>query len=851
MNVSVAAPVVDPNLPPARRLGPATIPLAYDLTLELDPSEASFVGEVTIDIDVREPLHTVWLHEKDLQISHASVEQERRTIELDIVEAPESTELLGLRADSELAKGRAQLHLRWRGKLGTTQGVFRQSEGGQWYIYSDFEATDARSAFPCYDDPRFKTPWTVSLVVPSGQLALSNYPEERRTEATGERTEFHFETTRPLPSYLVAMAAGPFDVLEGRASNTPLRVIAPRNEAQGGRIVLESTGTMLEFLEEYLGMAMPFPKLDFIAVPHFGGAMENPGLVTFSSGILLVGDTPTASERRRALGVTAHELAHLWFGDLITPDYWNDLWLNEAFATWLSIKAVAAVQPERADDVLDIADKTAAYPIDYGIDGRRVREPIKDLEDIRRAFDHITYRKGGAILTMLEGWLGEAQMRAAVRHYLRAGDGGTVVAETLIASVAESAGRRDTTELFKTFLNQTGIPQIHASVACDGAPTLALRQSRYLPLETRPKQTAGDRRRRWHVPVCVRYPSGNASVPTQRQCIELGSESIELPLETKTCPEWLLPNDGDTGYYHYIVSPAIYASLPVGELSPREQRGLAHSISAAIHAGELDLEHGLPLFEPLLEIESSQVHDVIFDLLDTLAKSVIGDVERPAFAAWIRTRYRPLAKRVGLAPSIGEAQWIEEVRPGLLLVLADLGEDDQLRKSLRERVEAWLDEPDEIDLLVLDAWLQGAALGGDENLAKRYRNALRRSRNGLHRLLLSGAIHAFREFEHFSDILAMEVRSPAVWPVLAKSMRDPQLRRHLFEELEPGDLQFEEAQIVFASLCDATGMNDVKAFATSPEEVQALTSPIASCLAFAKEQRASAQTYFAPGRPEE
>ncbi|MCP4449687.1 MAG: hypothetical protein GY811_30805 [Myxococcales bacterium] len=568
--------------------------------------------------------------------------------------------------------------------------------------------------------------------------------------------------------------------------------------------MLESTDEMLRYLEEYLGMPMPFRKLDFIAVPRFGGAMENPGLITFSSAILLIGKSADAAAQRRALGVTAHELAHLWFGDFITPDYWNDLWLNEAFATWLSVKAVAIAQPDQAYEVLDIADKTAAYEIDHGLDGRRVRETIMSRDDIRASFDRITYRKGGAILTMLEGWLGEERMRDGVRRYLRNADGGTVVAEGLIASMEEPSGNIEIKRFFTTFLTQTGIPQIHASVQCNGAgpPKLTLRQSRYLPLETRPRQTKEDRKRRWHIPVCVRYPSDASGTATVRQCTDLGEVSAQTTLKTKSCPAWLLPNDGDTGYYHYMLSADGFARLPLDQLSPKESLGLVHSVSAAMHAGDLNIEQGLGLLERMLAVKSIKVHEVIHEILYELANSVIGDRERPAFAAMIRRWYRPIVQQVGVTPRPQAESWMTEVRPTLMLLLADLGEDPALQRQVRRHLEAWLDDPVKIDLLLLNSWLQVAALGADEALATRYKDAMRSTRNRYHKFLFSGALHGFRNPKLLASPLARNQRSPAAWPVLAGAMRYPALRKIVFEALKPSSIVQEEAASLFAPMCD-------------------------------------------------
>ena len=832
----------DPNLAPTDRLGKASSPTAYQLRLALDSRTGNFLGEASIDIEIHQPLHTLWLHSKDLQISSAQLEQGGQFFDLATATSGGDSELLGLTSNRVLAPGHAQLHLRWRGNFGTIQGLFRQSENGVDYIYSDFEATDARAAFPGYDDPRFKIPWTVALEVPSEHRAFSNAPEARRTRLANGNDLVQFEPTRPLPSYLVAVAAGPFETIAGTAAKTPLRIIAPEGQAEAGRYVLEQTGTMLSYLETYLGMPTPFPKLDFIAVPRFGGAMENPGLITFSSSILLVGQRPTEEAKRRALGVTAHELAHLWFGDFITPDYWNDLWLNEAFATWLSDKAVAHAQPKRAAEVLDIADKTAAYSIDHGLGGRRVREPITNREDIRAAFDRITYRKGGALLTMLERWLGAKRMQTAVQRYLRTGAGGTVVAETLIASMSETSGEPKLAAFFTSYLNQTGIPQIHASVSCAGTPSVTLRQQRYLPLEVRPHQRAEDRQRQWHIPVCFRYADATAKAGAVRHCVVLDKPEIVVPLAS--CPAWFLPNDGDAGYFHYLLSAKAFKNISQTKLSPRETLGFAHSIIAGLHGGQLDVAETLALLEPLRNTTSEKVHEVVMDTFYALSRSVISDGQRPAFSAMIRRWYEPLMERIGTKLQGPEAPWISATRPTLLLLLADLGDSEFVRATVTEQVNTWLMAPRDMDFALLSSWLQVAALRGNRELMERYRSATRKTDNGIHRALLFSAMHGFRDPQLLADVLHRGSRRPEIWAQLADAIQSPAVRARVLAELDAAEVRDEDLSELFSSLCTARAIADVQEFINDASRAPELLAPIHGCIAFAKRQHGSAAALF-------
>jgi len=805
---------------------------------------------VTIDIEVQEPVHTLWLHAKDLQIKSASVERHNASTPLEITRDENNDELLGLDSSTTLGLGHARLHLRWSGQFGEVVGLFKQLAGGRWYAYSDFEPADARAAFPCYDDPRFKVPWTVSLRVASGDKAFSNAREVSRIEQQDGHALVTFATTRPLPTYLIAVAAGPFDLVKGQAAGVPLRIIAPKGQAKNGGVILRAADTMLRFLEQYLDMPMPFEKLDLIAVPRFSGAMENPGLITVTAAILLVGDNPEESQERRALGVVAHEFVHLWFGDLVTPDYWNELWLSEAFATWLSDKVVAAVQPARADDVLPIADKSTAYPSDYSLSGRRIREPVNNHQDMREAFDAITYRKGGAVLTMLESYLGAKRMQRVVRRYLRDHAGGSVTSKSLRSSLRSAGSAPGVEALLDGFLNTTGIPLVHATLICDSQPRVILRQKRYLPLEVANEATLRDRERRWHVPVCMRYPQGGETRARARQCVLLDSPSATFDLHTKACPAWLLPNDAARGYFHYLMSAAAMASLPPKELSPRETLGLVHNIVAGMHAGDFDVAESLRLLRPFAETPQLEVQRLVSSSLILLSNSVITDRERPAYAKLIRSWYQPLLQRLGPTAKAGEATWVREFRPELLLLLADIGEDSALRQNLRARVDSWLVAPVSMSPLLLDSWLRVAAFDGDQALADAYQNAAMHFHDRSQRVLLSGARFAFRDPKILSWQLAHAPRPPTAWRILARVMGKPRLREIILATLQIEKMDEAALETLSSDLCNQDALDAIERFGDDAADgALYLLAPITGCMEFASAQQPSAATLFAPTAP--
>ncbi|MBL4633554.1 MAG: M1 family metallopeptidase [Kofleriaceae bacterium] len=858
---------LNPNEPPTARLTDASVPSAARIRIEIDSSSDSFRGKIAIRIDVEQPLHTLWLHNKGLTLESARYETQGLTFPLVERKAPGREELLGLRiADNlsgDIPAGSGTLTIRFSGKFGDMQGLFRQKHKREWYAYTDFEATDARAAFPCYDDPRFKIPWDIELVVPTDQLAFANTPEISRSNWPGAKTRlFQFATTPKLPSYLVAFAAGPFEFIEGKAAGIPLRIIAPIGQAEKGRFVLDTTDHWLRFLESYLDMSMPFRKLDFIAVPRFGGAMENPGLVTFSAGILLTGESASGERLRRAAGVTTHELAHLWFGDSVTPHYWNDLWLNEAFATWLSDKAMADWQPKQAREILRIADKSTAFPIDHSETGRRVREPIKTQEDIRNAFDAITYRKGGAMLTMLEAWLGEDMMQQAVRNYLRSHLGSTVRAQDLIRSVQRTVQRTTKNEhipgFFDSFLNQTGIPLVSATLECEQQPSLVLKQQRYLPLGAS-ADTSG---RRWSLPVCYRYPSNDGRVI--RECTMLTEQATRVRLKRSSCPPCVHPNDLESGYYHYKLEPSGYSALySQGRLDPREQLGFLHSVNASLRSGELELGDALRVLAPMSNSRSPEIQSILIALLYDISRSVVGPEERPGFAALVRDWYGPTLSRLGITRKPAESNNDALLRSELLQLVADLGQDEKLKQRVRDLLSEWLKNQEMIHPILLHSWLVVAAFDGDEALMNQYRSVQSATSIRPYSILLATAQLAFRDPKLFEAALARNLEDGLNGPLLVGILQHAVAHPKLLEIVSKGISSHwtqllgtkdqasnaERITAIFAHACSEMARDTVASLADKDLRFPHTTTAIVHCMAFAKRHRPAAADTFRSAAP--
>ncbi|MGB0647472.1 MAG: M1 family metallopeptidase, partial [Bradymonadia bacterium] len=322
------------------RLSETVTPLSYDLLLRLNPSQRKYSGSVKIEVALSKQHGAIDLHAKHLSISDARfiLNQETQTLRIDRLD----DSFVRLSSQSVLPLGRGVIDLTFSGQLSQTpDGLYTVQDGGQFYIFSQFEPIAARTAFPCFDEPRFKTPFKIAVEIPDEQLAVSNAPEEKRVKIESGGTRFVFKPTRPIPTYLVAFGIGPLDVVETDVKldgTVPFRIVVPKGKGDKTAFAIRETPSIYESLKQYLGASYPYQKLDFLAVPNFkAGAMENPGLVTYREPLLLVDETKVTPGRLRSIrGVIAHELAHMWFGNSVTLAWWNDIWLNEAFATWMA-----------------------------------------------------------------------------------------------------------------------------------------------------------------------------------------------------------------------------------------------------------------------------------------------------------------------------------------------------------------------------------------------------------------------------------------------------------------------------------------------------------------------------------
>lgn len=602
-----AGPKVDPGAiqAPGLRLPDTVTPLGYELDLDLDPDSEIFKGKVTIDIRLERASDHVWLHVDQLTITKANWTGGTLT-PLDV----RGEQMRAFGFGRVLPAGPTKLSFEFSGRTnGDQEGLFRQREGA-WYLFSQGESVFTRRITPCFDEPRWKTPWRVSVTTPRKHAVIANMAERETTVLDNGKKHVAFEPTPPMPSYLLALAVGPFELVDagtvGR-NKVPVRVVVRAGEGKRAGVVAARLPAVVNAIESYLDDALPLTKLDIVGVPQFFGAMENPGLVTFHEPIIL-GNPKRDAFANYFTYIAAHEMVHQWFGNSITPAWWDHLWLSEAFASWLGDRVVRE---------LDAYDDTAlrfalARREAIAADGERDAKPlwrhVTTTVDADEGFDAIAYAKGQLVLATFESFVGVDAFRDRVRAYNRAERGRVVTSEDLVKSLAVPA--------LEKYAATTGTPVVELALQCTGKPVLHAKA------------------RGTEVPICISYGSGKTSA---RSCALVGTGG-DLPLGD-ACPTWVRGNP-DGGYYHvaWTTNGARGPAPKLAELEPAARVIVGDDLAAAVQRGELVATDAITELRGLID-----AHDAYSQLgAIGLARELdlyVDDGTRPVWTAWLAARF--------------------------------------------------------------------------------------------------------------------------------------------------------------------------------------------------------------------
>ncbi len=818
-----------PPVAPAFRLGDAIRPVSYQISLTVDPARPDFSGVARIEVELSRPTAHIWMHGVGLTIGQAFLE--RDGARQPIAPLPVDTgDFLGFDLGGVQPAGRLWLEIGYTATIADNamMGLFRRKIGDDWYLYSQFEATSARQAFPCFDEPRFKVPWQITVSAPRGDRVLSNNPAaETRDETDGTRT-VTFAPTRPLSSYLVAIAVGPFELVDAGTAgrgHTPVRIAVPRGRSADAAHAAATATALLPRFEEYFDRAYPYPKLDLVSVPNFFGAMENPGLITCADSMLLADQSPPpVSFQMQHATIVGHELAHMWFGDLVTLAWWDDIWLNESFATWVAARVVDRWQPDWHLELAAIQARDQTMYEDSRASARRIHQPVDSTRHLTSLFDAIAYYKGGSVLWMFENWVGPEKFRDAVRGYLAAHLDGNATTADFLAALAGVA-TPEVVPAFESFLDQPGLPEISLELQCpaDAPPAVALSQQRYLPPGSRADPTLT-----WKLPVCVTYDRGEEA-PGKR-CTLLVEKSASLSLDDATgCPDWVMGNAGGVGYYRTVYpEPMLSKLLTAGrrQLAPVERMVTIDDLRAMVSADRLGAGEALALVPRMLADRETHVLASTAALVASIDANLVPAKLRDNFIRFVGRKFGARARKLGWIAKPGEAPATRTLRQQIVPLVATSGEHATLIRQAGRLADRWLNGDRQLDPDMVGPVLRTAARYGDVALRRRMFAALSGA-NQADRAALLSALASFRDptavTENMTAFLAGDFDMRESGGLINQALADPTSRQLVydfvkqhFEEIEAKLPVFARAYLVVAAsgFCDLAHRDDASAFFT-------------------------------------
>ena len=689
------------------RLPRHVLPLRYELRLEPDLAGAAFHGRATIVLSVVQPTPVIVFNALELAIEDAALEDIHGQRQPASIALDEPLQRCSLTVGQPLAPGQWQLHLRFRGALNDKlRGFYRstykdQAGTPQTIAATQFEATDARRAFPCWDEPDFKAVFSTTLVIDPGLSAVSNSLVLSETQEGGKKS-VRFADTMKMSTYLVAFVIGRMEAsVPTSVGKTTLRLWTVPGKKRLTGFGQEIATASLEFFERYYGIPYPGDKLDLLAIPDFAsGAMENLGAITFRETALLVDPrSATHGELERVADVVAHENAHMWFGDLVTMSWWNGLWLNEAFATFMEMLAVDAWKPEWKRWNTFGVSRAAAFSVDGLHSTRSIEYAVRAPKDAEAMFDVLTYEKGASVLRMLEQHIGPTVFRDGVRDYLHTHAYGNADTKDLWISLGKAA-QQAVPALMDGWIFQPGYPLVSADLTEQSELVLTQQRFTYLP-----NAAPG----RWQVPVQLRIQAGEKT-ETHRLLLTRAEERVTCPSGT----QFVVVNEGGHGFYRVRYGALLLERLLEGldTLAPIERFNLVNDAWASTVAGLMPLPAYLDFTGRFTAERDKNVWAVLIDSFAFLNR-IIDPSHRPLLEAFVRSRVGPAVAAVGWTMQPGETDLTRQLRSELIGALGRLGNDPQTQTRAAEWYATARKDPAAVDPNLLPALVSILAFTGD------------------------------------------------------------------------------------------------------------------------------------------
>ena len=691
-----------------QRLPLGVSPEHYTLWLAPDLEKETFRGRESIRVNVSAPTRSITLHAAEIEFGQVMIESGGRSQRAQVT-LNQAAETATLSVPVAIPLGAATIDIAYTGTLNDDlRGFYVSRANGRKYAVSQMEATDARRAFPSFDEPSYKATFAVTLMIDAGDTAISN--GKQMSDTPGPEPGKHtivFAPTPKMSSYLVALLVGDFVCRSGAAGPTPIRVCSTPDKLALTAFALTAAQQQVAFFNEYFGIPYPYEKLDIIGVPDFAaGAMENAGAITFRERLLLADEqTASIAIRKSVASVISHELAHQWFGNLVTMKWWDDIWLNEGFATWAANKPLAAWKPEWNMALNAATETQAAIGLDSMRSTRAIHTAVNTPAEIGEVFDLIAYQKTAGVLGMVEAYVGPEKFREGVSSYLSKHALGNAAGEDFwneMTRVTEKPVHR----IMKSLVEQPGTPLLSVKTKCVNETTeIAITQSRLIASPTAPRELTSAH---WTLPVCVKAANGTSSCTV----VSEPAETIRVP----GCGATLVNADAH-GYYVTDYEPAALTALARRTLTPPEKISLLGDEWRLVRAGRHDIGGYLDLAAAFARDTTPEVVSEMAFRIGTVLSDIADTAQRPAFEAWIRKHFRPTLDSIGVSSAEGDSDAVNQLRGTLLQFLSS---DPDLQKRARGLAERYLDQPTAVPPSLVSSVLQVAAAGGDARLYERY-----------------------------------------------------------------------------------------------------------------------------------
>jgi aminopeptidase N/puromycin-sensitive aminopeptidase len=714
------------NLAEAQRLPTRVIPSHYKLWIDPGIEKQKFSGEETIDVQLAQASHEIVLNSLNLEIGSAQMIAGGKTQQAK-VSYDQPDEMVRLTVAEAIPPGPAALHLKFSGKLTAgLRGLYLSKTARRSYAVTQFEGTYARMMFPGFDEPAFKATFDLTVVADKQDTAISNGRIIHDVPAADpDRHTLTFSTSPKMSTYLVALAVGDWQCLERKVDDIPIRVCAVPESKDKAQFALDVATHSVQFYNQWYGIKYPFGKLDMLAIPDYEwGGMENTASIFYRDTSLLL-DEATASvfSRRSHATVIAHEIAHQWFGDLVTAAWWDDIWLNEGFATWMQTKPIEAWHPEwhLEDDVAATSQQIIGF--DSLSATRAIHGAPKTSAEIKEMFDGITYEKGGAVLSMLESYVGPEVFRKGVNAYLRAHANGNATSADFWQAEAQASGK-PIDQVMPTFVLRPGVPMLTVSSPCNGDNAqVAFTQQRFF---LSPERLNAGSPEQWQIPVCLEFGGTDTETDT---CSLVTAKTQEASLGQ--CPAWLFANRNAKGYYRVAYTKAeldAIAGVAETQLNAPERIALIEDTWAMTRVGKNSVGDFLGLAHALQSERDLAAFNLLAGDLEYIGSSLVPESESGHFNEFVRKQFEANESSLGWTVRAGDSDEQKAVRASLLSILGRTG-DPQAIATAQELVQRYIQDPWSVEGTLVSPAFATAAAHGDANLYQQISDALPKARS--------------------------------------------------------------------------------------------------------------------------